>query len=249
MATYNLIKRTSSSFITRASHDDKFVYKMIRISGEQNWSHVHSMDLRSDRLVIHGTEIKESELVKLHQSFILRGRNGRVIVNCNGACYFWVDGWVAPVHNVILDWSQFGVIVPDSMNDSLRKKLEQKEKVIDEMKHQLSSAETEASSTKAALDASKKEVEDLKEQLSACRRGQDDMEAKLKKACSQISLTAVGLESKKIELESSQKEVNELGDRLSACTKETQNSCVINFTQLILNCNLLQPSWSFLRKG
>lgn len=235
MATHNL-EEHPDLFITRGSYDDKFVYKMIHISGEQNWYHVQSIDLRSDKLVIYGTEIKESALVRLHQSLIFRGRNGCVAVNCHGACYFSVEGkgLLTPVHNVIFDWSQFGVTVPNSINDSLRKELEQKEKQIEKMNQQLSSAEAEACSTNVALEALKKEIEELKEQLSACKRDRDDMEEKLqkesqnmevelRKLCDQLSSAKSELQSATTHLELSKGRVMQLDQQLSTYEKERQN--------------------------
>lgn len=58
-------------YIFPPDDDEKFVYKMYRISGELNWRHVQSIHLRCEKLMIHGTLIKESNLDRIIEVLFL----------------------------------------------------------------------------------------------------------------------------------------------------------------------------------
>lgn len=210
MTTYNL-EEDPNVFITPHLWDNKFLYRMEHFDAVENRKTIRQIDLRSDKLMVYGTEIKESMLQKLSESLILKSHVGILYVNCNGACYFLLTGkgCYRPIHNVIFDWSQFGVTVPNSVDDSLRK--------------QLSSLESEALSTKTSLEASNKAVKELEGQLLACRKEKQDMEVDLRKVSGQLPLIGFELEISKIELESYKKEVNELEDQLSTCMEVREN--------------------------
>ena len=217
MAIYNLEESPDLYIVPRYYHN-RFLYQMVVVTGEMNRRVIRTIDLRSDKLLVYGTEIKLSVLERLHQSLVLRPKQGVVYVNCNGACYFLVPakGCCRPIHNTIFDWSQFGVVVPNSLNDSLRRQLE-------EMEQLLSSAKAEAVIAKASLEASMKDMEELKEQLSTYEKEKQDREAKLEEVCGQCVLLDFALQTCKSELESSKKEVEELRDQLSRCKKESQS--------------------------
>ncbi|CAO2813178.1 unnamed protein product [Amaranthus hypochondriacus] len=219
MVVYNL-EETPEIFIVPHYYDNKFVYRMEHIIGEGNRNEIRSIDLKSDKLMVYGTEIKESSLQRLHDSLIIRQKAGIIHVNCDGACYFLIAGKSSccrSIHNVIFDWSSFGVIIPNSLNDSLKKELGQKEKEIDHLNHQVSCNERN-------LKASKKEVEELKEQVSTLIKEKRDMEVKMHKASERLALVDFELELHKIELKSSQKIEEDLLDELCSCNEKCRDT-------------------------
>lgn len=71
MATENS-EDNPDHYIFPAADDENFVYRTCNSSGELNWRHVQSIDLRCDKLMIYGAVIKESTLDRLHQTLISR---------------------------------------------------------------------------------------------------------------------------------------------------------------------------------
>lgn len=212
MTIYKL-EETPNTYIGAFFHN-KFIYRMIQFLGESNTSIIRDIDLRRDKLMVHGTELKESMSQKLHDSLVLRPRTGKIYVNCNGACYICVTGkgTYRPIDNVIFDWSPFGVVVPNSVNDSLTKQLQHKDKELAVMSSLLSAAKNEASANKDSLEASHRVIKET-----------EDMKSKLQNVQQQVSSVEAELQSSKIELESSNKDIKEIEYRLSFCRKENQD--------------------------
>lgn len=216
MAIYNL-EEDPNIYITPTRYGNRFVYRMANfVKGSYTRKVIRDIDLRNNKLMIHGTEIKETILRKLYESLTLGvgQKMGHIYVNCNGACFFFVSGKgiCRPIHNVIFDWSMFEVIVPNSLTDSLRKKLEEKEKEI-EQNVQISSAKNEALSAMASLEDADKNIKELENQLSSCIKENEDMIKELRKLQDELSFTKDELKSTKVMvLESSTKEVNEVKD-------------------------------------
>ena len=57
MAIHNL-EENPDLFIVPTYYDNKFLYKVYHVSGEKDPEHLHTIDLRVDRLTIYGTEVK-----------------------------------------------------------------------------------------------------------------------------------------------------------------------------------------------
>uniref|UniRef100_A0A803M621 Uncharacterized protein n=1 Tax=Chenopodium quinoa TaxID=63459 RepID=A0A803M621_CHEQI len=154
---------------------------------------------------------------KLHNSLLLRAKEGKVYVNCNGACYIVVyqtnwsnivtNNFYRPINNVIFDWSQFGVTVPNSVNDSLRKQLQQKDQDVTMMSTLLCSVKGEA---------------------SACRMQQQDTEMELQKVRNQLCVKEFDLNATKTKLELSKEEVKELQDQVSTSNKKDYQNLEMN---------------------
>ncbi|KAK9689995.1 hypothetical protein RND81_09G097100 [Saponaria officinalis] len=213
MVVYNL-DETPDVFIAPYYYNDEFVYNRTVIKEEENRKQIHSINLRSDKLVIYGSEVKESMFKTLYESLIIRLKNGWIFVNCNGACYVCVGGKTyRPIHNIIFDWSSFGVIVPTSMNDMLKKQVEELEKAVENSKQQIELAKIEVESTKASLKASNDEIKELK-------KVQNELGLKVQKANEKVALTDFEVELYKIELESCRKELDEILDDLCYCKDE-----------------------------
>lgn len=104
-----------------------------------------------------------------------------------------------PLQSVIFDWSRFGVIVPNSVNDLLRKQVHLKD-----------------------LDVltAKKEIEELKEQLSSTRKDGEDQKMELEKVRKLLSLKEFELETKNVEFELCKEEVKKLSLDLSTCEND-----------------------------
>ncbi|XP_056699108.1 uncharacterized protein [Spinacia oleracea] len=218
MATYNL-EESPDVFITPHFYDNEFQYRMVSISGEDDRKVIRSIDLRSDKLIIYGTEIKQSLFKRLYDSLIIRPKAGILYVNCEGACYFLISGKGChrPNQNLIFDWSPFGVTIPNSVNDSLKKQLQEKDKVISVLNHQYSLIEVEMLSTKDDLKGSMEQVEKLKEQVSSCKKVQNEMGVKIHEAYERVALVDFELELYKIELNSYKKGEEELLDQICSC--------------------------------
>ncbi|KAL2937361.1 Plectin [Bienertia sinuspersici] len=197
MTTYKL-EETPNLFIAPMI-DNRFVYRMMLFNDESNFNFIRDIDLREDKLSIYGTEIKESMLQKLYDSLRLRpARTGRVYVNCNGACYISLlinKAIYRMIDNVIFDWSPFGVIVPNTINDVLRNKLHQKEQ----------------------------EVEELRKQLSNSQKDKEDIKMELQDVHHQLSVKEFELDTKKVEFQLSKEELKELQDQVSTSKKDNQN--------------------------
>uniref|UniRef100_A0A803N058 Uncharacterized protein n=1 Tax=Chenopodium quinoa TaxID=63459 RepID=A0A803N058_CHEQI len=223
MTTYNL-EETPDVFITPRFYNNKFEYRMEHINGEGDRKVIRSIDLRNEKLMVYGTEIKESLLSRLYDSLILRPKAGIIYVNCEGACYFLISGSAChrPIQNVIFDWSHFGVIIPNSLNDSLKKQLDEKDKNIDLLNHQVSSIEVEMQATKDNLKASMGEVEKLKEQVLTCKKEQNELGAKIQEAYERVALVDFELELYKIELDSYKKGEEEFLDEICSYKEKTQ---------------------------
>uniref|UniRef100_A0A803M622 Uncharacterized protein n=1 Tax=Chenopodium quinoa TaxID=63459 RepID=A0A803M622_CHEQI len=208
MTTYKL-DETPDTYISALVDQGSCVYRMLSIKGESSYTYIRDIDLKKDKLIVYGTEIKESMWEKLHNSLLLRAKSGKVYVDCNGACYIVVyqtiqsnivtNNLYRPIDNVIFDWSQFGVIVPNSVNDSLRKQLQPKDQELMTMSSLLSSAKGEA---------------------SACRKQQQDTEMELQKVSNQLGVKEFELNATKTKLELSKEEVKELQDQVSNSNKK-----------------------------
>uniref|UniRef100_A0A803N059 Uncharacterized protein n=1 Tax=Chenopodium quinoa TaxID=63459 RepID=A0A803N059_CHEQI len=100
----------------------------------------------------------------------------------------------------------FDVILPNSLNVSLRKKLELKE--------------NEIKQSKASLEVANNNMKELEYQLSLCRKENEDMKTKIKLFQGELSSTKD--ESTKMALGSLEKEANEVKDyrSLQASKKE-----------------------------
>ncbi|KAL9244014.1 hypothetical protein vseg_017834 [Gypsophila vaccaria] len=213
MVIYNL-DETPNIFITPNYYDNEFEYRMEQFNGEEDRKIIRNINLRSDKLIIYGSEMKESMLKRLSGSLVIRPKVGIIYVNCNGACYFRVAGKTyRPIHNVIFDWSSFGVIVPNSAVESLRKQVDELEKAAEKSNKEGELARIEVESTKASLKASNDEVNELK-------KVQDDLSLKVQKAYENVALIDFELELYKIELESCKKELDEVLNELCSCKEE-----------------------------
>ncbi|KAL9225598.1 hypothetical protein vseg_001503 [Gypsophila vaccaria] len=213
MTIYKL-EEDPTIFITPTFYGNKFVYRMAYVRATNNRALIRSIDLRKDKLTVHGTEIKESKLQRLHDSLTLDQRHGHIFVNCNGACYFLLLGKLyKSIHNVVFDWSPFDVAVPNSINESLSKELIDKDKEIEILSRQMLS-------TIASYEDAKNEAKELKEEVLAHVKAQKDKEMELQKVNERLSLDDFELKSNKIELESCKKAVLQLQDQLSKCTNE-----------------------------
>ncbi|KAK9688847.1 hypothetical protein RND81_09G015400 [Saponaria officinalis] len=202
---------------------------MVQVRTLNNRVLIRNIDLKKDKLTVHGTEIEESKLKRLHDSLTLGIRQGHIYVNCDGACYFQVLGKLfKPIHKVIFDWSPFDVVVPNSVNKSLRQELKEKVNEIDTLNRQLLS-------TIASYEEAKNEAKELKEQVLEHVKTQKDKEMELKMVNEQLSLVDFELVSNKIELESSKKAVLDLQDQLSTCKNECQDMKNEFQNQLSLN--------------
>ena len=84
MATYKL-EETPTVFIS-PHPDDKFTYTMAQFNNELHLlSILRLANLKEDKLIVYGTEIKELILQKLYESLRLGPRLGKIYVNCDGA--------------------------------------------------------------------------------------------------------------------------------------------------------------------
>ncbi|KMS96812.1 hypothetical protein BVRB_8g199940 [Beta vulgaris subsp. vulgaris] len=219
MTTYNL-DETPHIFIA-PYENKKMRYQKVNFKEWPKHSIIGDINLDKDKLIIHGTEIKEHMFQKLYDSLRL-GAKGTVFVNCNGACYIWMlsVGFDRLHHNVRFDWSPFGVTVPNSVDDLLRKELQQKDKEVVDMTSLLATAKGEASANKEGWEASKQEVEELKELLLACRMEQLDKDVELQKVLSQQrSVKEFELEAAKFKVELF-KEIKERHDQVSDTNKK-----------------------------
>lgn len=202
-------------YISPTHYGNRFIYRMSNFVKESFTRRViRNIDLRIDRLMIHGTEIKEPMLRRLYESLSLGvgTKMGYIYVNCNGACYFFVigKGICRPIYNVIFDWSAFGVIVPNSLSDTLRKQLEQKENEVQQSNLQVSD---EALPVKDSLEVANKNMKELEYQLMSCRKENEDMITELRKLQDELSSTKDELKSTKMMLlESCEKKANEARD-------------------------------------
>ncbi|KAL2937681.1 Microtubule-associated protein 1A [Bienertia sinuspersici] len=158
---------------------------------------IRNIDLRNDKLKVYGTEIKEPMLRRLYESLTLGvgPKMGHIYVNCNGACYFFVTGKgiCRPIYNSIFDWSAFEVIVPNSLTDSLRKKLEEKETEFEQ-------SSAQCSSKGDCLEVANKNIEDLEHQLACCKKENKDMIIELRKLQDELSFAKDELISTKKEM-------------------------------------------------
>ncbi|KAK9689994.1 hypothetical protein RND81_09G097000 [Saponaria officinalis] len=212
MVVYNL-DETPDVFITPIYMNNEFVYEMAFVEGEENIKRIRSTDLRTDKLMIYGSEVKQSMLKRLYESLIIKPKTV-IFVNCNCACYVVVVGKVyKPIYNVIFDWYSFGVIVPNSVNDLLTKQVEKLEKAVENSKQQSELAKIEVESTKASHKASNDEVNELK-------KVQNELGLKVQKAYEKVALTDFEVELYKIELESCKKELDDVLDDLCCCKDE-----------------------------
>ncbi|KAK9690011.1 hypothetical protein RND81_09G098700 [Saponaria officinalis] len=184
------------------------------IKGEEDRKTIGYINLRSDKLMLYGSEVKESMLQRFYESLVLRPKVGIIYVNCNGACYVRVAGKTyRPIHNVIFDWSSFGVVVPNSLNESLKKQVEELEKAVEKSNKEGELARIEVECTKASLKASNDEVNELK-------KVQYELGLKVQKAYEKVALVDFELELYKIELESCKKELDDVLDDLCSCKDE-----------------------------
>uniref|UniRef100_A0A803M628 Uncharacterized protein n=1 Tax=Chenopodium quinoa TaxID=63459 RepID=A0A803M628_CHEQI len=144
---------------------------------------------------------------------------GHIYVNCDGACYFFVTGKgiCRPIYNNIFDWSMFEVILPNSLNVSLRKNLEQKE--------------NEIKQSKASFEVANKNMKELEYQLSLCRKENEDMTTKIKLLQGEHSLTKD--ESTKMTLESLEKEANEVKDYRSLQASKNEHDHQHNKVEIL----------------
>lgn len=219
MSTYKL-EETPDTYISPCIDPyDSFVYRMVHFDGESNWRVIGNIDLRKDELIVHGTRINESLLQKLHSSLVLRPRTGKVYVNANGACYIVVTnkGIFRPINNIIFDWSLFGVIVPNSVNHSLRKQVQQKVQELAAMNTLL------ISSAKGDASALKKEMEEFKQLLLTYQKDQEDMKMESREVRCKISSKEFELEDTKIEFESFKEEVKNLREQLYSSKNESED--------------------------
>ncbi|KAK9690012.1 hypothetical protein RND81_09G098800 [Saponaria officinalis] len=213
MVIYNL-EETPNVFITPNYYDNVFEYRMEEFKGEEDGKTIGYINLRSDKLMVYGSEVKESVLQRFYESLVLRPKVGIIYVNCNGACYVRVAGRTyRPIHNVIFDWSSFGVVVPNSLNESLKKQVEELEKAVKKSNKEGELARIEVECTKASLKASNDEVNELK-------KVQNELGLKVQKAYEKVALVDFELELYKIELESCKKELDDVLDDLCSCKDE-----------------------------
>ncbi|KAK9689993.1 hypothetical protein RND81_09G096900 [Saponaria officinalis] len=191
MVVYNL-DETPDVFISPDYYDNKFVFEMARIDNNLDET-IRSIDLRNDKL--------------LHESLLLRPQRGYVYVNCNGETYVLKSGkFYRPIHNVIFDWSSFGVIVPNSLNASLKKQVEELEKAVEK-------SNKEGEIAKASLIALNDEVNELK-------KVQNELGLEMQKAYEKVALIDFEVELYKIELKSCKRELDEVLDDLCSCKDE-----------------------------
>ncbi|KAK9690003.1 hypothetical protein RND81_09G097900 [Saponaria officinalis] len=203
MVVYNL-DETPDVFISPDYYDNKFVFEMAHIEKEETRKTIRSIDLRNDKLLIYGTEVKESMFKRLHESLLLRPQRGYVYVNCNGESYVLIGGkFYRPIHNVIFDWSSFGVIVPNSVNASLKKQVDELEKAVEK-------SNKEGEIAKASLIASNDEMNELK-------KVQNKLSLEVQKAYEKVALIDFEVELYKIELRACKKELDEVLDDLCSC--------------------------------
>ncbi|KAK9690001.1 hypothetical protein RND81_09G097700 [Saponaria officinalis] len=122
-------------------------------------------------------------------------------VNCDGACYFIGQGnYFRLIHDVIFDWSPFGVRVPNSVNDLLRKDLEQ-------INVKMNALNQELASSNAVLKGFQDEPFISKDENRK-------MKLELQKVNAELSCVNSELRSTKDRLESSNNNVKELEARL-----------------------------------
>ncbi|CAO2814696.1 unnamed protein product, partial [Amaranthus hypochondriacus] len=210
MATYNL-DESQDIFIFPEFYGDEFKYRMVRITNEEgDRTKIRSINLKNDKLIIYGTEIQKSLLKRLSESLDFKGKNGFICVNCDGACYLVASGKnYRPIQNVIFDWSPFGVTVPNSVHESIKIRLDEQGKIIDQLNNQISSNE-------ANLKGFMEEIEDLKVQVSTYKKN-------MEKAYERLALVDFELQLYKVELESSKKIEEDLLDELCDCREEKKN--------------------------
>ncbi|KAK9689992.1 hypothetical protein RND81_09G096800 [Saponaria officinalis] len=186
MVVYNL-DETPDVFITPYYYEDEFVFEMALIEKEEASKPIRSIDLRKDKLLIHGTEIRESMVRRLRESLLLRPKHNYIYVNCNGETYVLIgEKLYRPIDNVIFDWSSFGVIVPNSVNASLQKQVEELEKAVEKLNK-------EGEIAKASLIASNDEVNELK-------KVQNEMGLEVQKAYEKVALINFKGERAKMEM-------------------------------------------------
>lgn len=167
---YNL-DENPNMYITPSNYGNRYVYKMVTFVRDSFTRKViRNIDLRKDKLMIYETEIKETMLKRLYDSLTLGNvpKMGHIYVNCLGACYFFVTGKgiCKPIYNIIFDWSKFEVIIPNSLNDSLRKQLDRCKMENEDMIMKLRKLEEELSKTKNELEASRRKMETSRKEVN-----------------------------------------------------------------------------------
>ncbi|CAO2814697.1 unnamed protein product [Amaranthus hypochondriacus] len=167
---YNL-DEDPNMYITPSNYGNRFVYKMVTFVRDSFTKKViRNIDLRKDKLMIYETEIKEKMLKRLYDSLTLGNvpKMGHIYVNCLGACYFFVTGKgiCKPIYNIIFDWSKFEVIIPNSLNDSLRKQLDCSKMENEDMIMKVKKLEEELSRTKNELEASRRVMETSRKEVN-----------------------------------------------------------------------------------
>ncbi|KAK9689998.1 hypothetical protein RND81_09G097400 [Saponaria officinalis] len=184
MVVYNL-DETPNIFISAQFYDNKFIYRMTQVVGD-NREVVRTIDLRNDKLRIYCNEINESMFQRLYDSLTFRNKAGR--------------SYSSLIHNVIFDWSPFGVTVPNSVNDLLRKALEHNNVKMNALNQELASSN-------AALKG-------LQDELLSFKNETRKMEFELQKVNDELSCVSSELHSTKDKLECSNNNVTELKARL-----------------------------------
>ncbi|KAK9690006.1 hypothetical protein RND81_09G098200 [Saponaria officinalis] len=219
MVIYNL-DETPNIFISVKTYGQKFMYRMSQVVGD-NRHLLRWIDLRNDKLRIYGNEINESMFQRLYDSLTFRNREGCMWVNCDGACYFIGEGkYFRLIHDVIFDWSPFGVRVPNSVNDLLRKELEQIN--LQKVNAELSCVNSELCSTKDQLESSNNSNNELNERILACERIKLDMEVKLQKACEKITSSDFEIRHYEVELKSCKDKLSTVNSSLKTKNRELE---------------------------
>ena len=201
------------------------MYRMVRFKDESNFEIIRDIDLRKDKLIIHGTEIQESMLQNMYDCLRLRQDIvGKIYVNCNGACYIVAKGKIyRPNDNAIFDWSRFGVIIPNSAIDISRKQVQDKEEKLSAMEIEFEVKKTEFKGKMMEFELAREEVKILHDQLCNSKKENEEMKAKIQNMEDQICLYEEKLSALKIELESSNKNMKELEFELCSCRKENED--------------------------